>query len=185
MMYWVEKSRGLRRNDQRSPGEHLFIMAAETEVFLLFKWIVFDTICASDCVYLTDLLGFGSYTWIYSNKNTQHNIFSLWSAWSKTAKLSFSPILNNFFVYGFSAFVRYTMSSKRAKLHDGNPMFTRCTWILPYTNKALDPALGGQRAVMLWQRFLKRITCFDFKITIISFKRVRILDACNCIFFNV
>lgn len=28
------------------------MMAAEIEVFLLFKWIGFDTICALDCVYL-------------------------------------------------------------------------------------------------------------------------------------
>lgn len=68
---------GLRWNDQRSPGDRLFMMAAEIEIFLLFSWIGFDTICALDCVYLTDLLGFGSYMWIHSNQNKQHNIFSL------------------------------------------------------------------------------------------------------------
>lgn len=45
----------------------------------------------------------------------------------KNGNTSFRPILNNFFLYGVSAFVRDTMSSKCAKFHDGNPMLTRCT----------------------------------------------------------
>lgn len=49
-------------NDQRPPGDRLFMMAAEIEVFLLFELIEFATTCASGYVYWTDLLGVCSHT---------------------------------------------------------------------------------------------------------------------------